>query len=295
MLGLTPDQARERYDAIIDFAELREFQDLKLKNYSSGMQVRLAFAVMVHVDADLLLIDEVLAVGDAAFQQKCYDVLHRPAARRAHDPARDARHGPGPALLRPGDAARARRLVPIGDAARGRPPLHRAQLRAAAELDGGGPDEAGAGGGRARDDRRVLGAGRRGHANRGARAGRLRARCACACASSPRPSTRCSSSPSATRTAARSSPPARSGTSPPARSTPGETLDVALSFDNWFAPGRYGLGGESSTPAPAAGSSPSRTRRRASSSPARAAAAASSTSRTRSPTSARRAAGAPDA
>ena len=77
MLGLSPDQAAERYDAIIDFAELHEFQDLKLKNYSSGMQVRLAFAVMVHVDADLLLIDEVLAVGDAAFQQKCYDVLHQ--------------------------------------------------------------------------------------------------------------------------------------------------------------------------------------------------------------------------
>jgi ABC-type polysaccharide/polyol phosphate transport system ATPase subunit len=77
MLGLTPEQATARYDAIIDFAELREFDDMKLKNYSSGMQVRLAFAVMVHVDADLLLIDEVLAVGDAAFQQKCYDVLHR--------------------------------------------------------------------------------------------------------------------------------------------------------------------------------------------------------------------------
>jgi ABC-type polysaccharide/polyol phosphate transport system ATPase subunit len=77
MLGLTPQQAAERYDAILDFAELHEFQDLKLKNYSSGMQVRLAFAVMVHVDADLLLIDEVLAVGDAAFQQKCYDVLHQ--------------------------------------------------------------------------------------------------------------------------------------------------------------------------------------------------------------------------
>jgi ABC-type polysaccharide/polyol phosphate transport system ATPase subunit len=77
MLGLTPEQATARYDAILDFAELHEFQDLKLKNYSSGMQVRLAFAVMVHVDADLLLIDEVLAVGDAAFQQKCYDVLHQ--------------------------------------------------------------------------------------------------------------------------------------------------------------------------------------------------------------------------
>src|SRR3954468_23605544 len=77
MLGLTPAQARERYDAIIAFAELEQFVDLKLKNYSSGMQVRLAFAVMAHVDADVLLIDEVLAVGDAAFQQKCYDALNR--------------------------------------------------------------------------------------------------------------------------------------------------------------------------------------------------------------------------
>jgi ABC-type polysaccharide/polyol phosphate transport system ATPase subunit len=76
MLGLTPDEARRRYSSIIDFAELHEFAELKLKNYSSGMQVRLAFSVMVHVDADLLLIDEVLAVGDAAFQQKCYDVLN---------------------------------------------------------------------------------------------------------------------------------------------------------------------------------------------------------------------------
>ena len=77
MLGLEPAQARARYDSIMDFAELHEFAELKLKNYSSGMQVRLAFSVMVHVDAELLLIDEVLAVGDAAFQQKCYDVLDR--------------------------------------------------------------------------------------------------------------------------------------------------------------------------------------------------------------------------
>jgi ABC-type polysaccharide/polyol phosphate transport system ATPase subunit len=77
MLGLEPEQARERYASIMDFSELHEFAELKLKNYSSGMQVRLAFSVMVHVDADLLLIDEVLAVGDAAFQQKCYDVLQR--------------------------------------------------------------------------------------------------------------------------------------------------------------------------------------------------------------------------
>src|SRR2546423_14110319 len=77
MLGLSPQEARERYERVIDFAELRKFEELKLKNYSSGMHVRLAFSVMIQVDADVLLIDEVLAVGDAAFQQKCFDVFHR--------------------------------------------------------------------------------------------------------------------------------------------------------------------------------------------------------------------------
>jgi ABC-type polysaccharide/polyol phosphate transport system ATPase subunit len=77
MLGLTRRQARERFDEIIAFAELEDFLDLKLKNYSSGMQVRLAFAVATQVDADVLLIDEVLAVGDAAFQQKCFDQFLR--------------------------------------------------------------------------------------------------------------------------------------------------------------------------------------------------------------------------
>ena len=77
MLGLSPKDARERYERVIEFAELKEFEELKLKNYSSGMQVRLAFSVMIEVDADILLIDEVLAVGDAAFQQKCFDVFHR--------------------------------------------------------------------------------------------------------------------------------------------------------------------------------------------------------------------------
>ena len=77
LLGLDPREARERVDAVIEFAELEEFADLKLKNYSSGMYVRLAFAVMIQVDADVLLIDEVLAVGDAAFQQKCYREFER--------------------------------------------------------------------------------------------------------------------------------------------------------------------------------------------------------------------------
>jgi ABC-type polysaccharide/polyol phosphate transport system ATPase subunit len=77
MLGLSPAEARARVDHVIEFAELEEFAELKLKNYSSGMHVRLAFSVMIQVDADILLIDEVLAVGDASFQQKCFDVFYR--------------------------------------------------------------------------------------------------------------------------------------------------------------------------------------------------------------------------
>jgi ABC-type polysaccharide/polyol phosphate transport system ATPase subunit len=77
MLGLSRKEARERFPDVIAFAELEEFVDLKLKNYSSGMHVRLAFATAVQVDADVLLIDEVLAVGDAAFQQKCFDEFDR--------------------------------------------------------------------------------------------------------------------------------------------------------------------------------------------------------------------------
>src|SRR5215207_7819328 len=75
MMGLGRREARRRLDSVLDFAELRDFADLKLKNYSSGMMVRLAFAVMVEADADIMLVDEVLAVGDAAFAQKCMDVF----------------------------------------------------------------------------------------------------------------------------------------------------------------------------------------------------------------------------
>jgi ABC-type polysaccharide/polyol phosphate transport system ATPase subunit len=77
MLGLSPREAARRFDEVIAFAELEQFVDLKLKNYSSGREVRLAFSVMIQVDADILLIDEVLAVGDAAFQQKCFDEFAR--------------------------------------------------------------------------------------------------------------------------------------------------------------------------------------------------------------------------
>src|SRR4051812_19503839 len=77
MMGLTPAEARARFEDIIAFAELEQFVDMKLKNYSSGMQVRLAFAVMVQSGSEILLIDEVLAVGDAAFQQRCLDEFQR--------------------------------------------------------------------------------------------------------------------------------------------------------------------------------------------------------------------------
>jgi ABC-type polysaccharide/polyol phosphate transport system ATPase subunit len=77
MMGLSRDEARRRFDDILAFAELEEFVDLKLKNYSSGMAVRLGFATATQVDADILLVDEVLAVGDASFQQKCFEVFQR--------------------------------------------------------------------------------------------------------------------------------------------------------------------------------------------------------------------------
>jgi ABC-type polysaccharide/polyol phosphate transport system ATPase subunit len=77
LLGISPAQARARFDEVIRFAELEEFVDLKLKNYSSGMYVRLGFAAAIQADADIYLVDEVLAVGDARFQEKCFDTFRR--------------------------------------------------------------------------------------------------------------------------------------------------------------------------------------------------------------------------
>ena len=73
LLGFSNKEMDKMYNEIVDFAELREFMDQKLKNYSSGMQVRLAFSIAIRAKGDILLLDEVLAVGDAAFQQKCND------------------------------------------------------------------------------------------------------------------------------------------------------------------------------------------------------------------------------
>lgn len=73
LLGFSRAEISERYDDIVKFAELEDFMDQKLKNYSSGMQVRLAFSVATRAEADILLVDEVLAVGDADFQRKCFE------------------------------------------------------------------------------------------------------------------------------------------------------------------------------------------------------------------------------
>jgi len=76
ILGLTQKQIKDRFDEIVNFSELGRFIDMPVKRYSSGMYARLGFAVAAHVDPDILLVDEVLAVGDEGFQRKCYDFIH---------------------------------------------------------------------------------------------------------------------------------------------------------------------------------------------------------------------------
>lgn len=77
ILGLSKKQTQERYQSIVQFSELERFIDAPLKNFSSGMQVRLAFSVASQSDAPILLVDEVLAVGDAPFQTKCFSIFEQ--------------------------------------------------------------------------------------------------------------------------------------------------------------------------------------------------------------------------
>lgn len=82
LLGFNRSEVNKMYDDIVNFAELERFMDQKLKNYSSGMQVRLAFSIAIRARSDILLLDEVLAVGDAAFQQKCFNYFEELKRRK---------------------------------------------------------------------------------------------------------------------------------------------------------------------------------------------------------------------
>lgn len=116
ILGLSRDEISEKFDSIIEFAELEEFIDLKFKNFSSGMQVRLAFALAINAHAEVLLMDEVLAVGDSNFQAKCisefnkYRVQGKTVLLVTHDIATVQRYCNKAMLLRNG------KIMKIGDA-----------------------------------------------------------------------------------------------------------------------------------------------------------------------------------
>ena len=82
ILGLSRSFLQEKYNEIVKFAELEKFMDMPLKNYSSGMQVRLAFSIAIMADADIYILDEVLAVGDIEFQKKCFNIFREYKKRK---------------------------------------------------------------------------------------------------------------------------------------------------------------------------------------------------------------------
>ena len=97
ILGMRRAEIDRKFDEIVAFAEVERFLDTPVKRYSSGMYVRLAFAVAAHLEPEILLVDEVLAVGDAAFQRKCLGKMSEVAPRRAHGALRQPQHGRGAA------------------------------------------------------------------------------------------------------------------------------------------------------------------------------------------------------
>ena len=100
VLGYPRREVKRRVEEAIQFAGLERFRDAKLKNLSTGMRARLGFATALQAESDILLLDEILAVGDADFQLKCLDVFERVQAAAPHDRAGHPRPQPGAALLR---------------------------------------------------------------------------------------------------------------------------------------------------------------------------------------------------
>ncbi len=115
LMGLTRRQVAERFDAILEFAGLERFVDQQLKNYSSGMLLRLAYSVAIQVPSEILVLDEALAVGDAEFQQKCFETFEEMRAEGktvvlvSHDLGAVSRFCDRALLLRSGE------VVAIGD------------------------------------------------------------------------------------------------------------------------------------------------------------------------------------
>ena len=99
ILGMTPGGDQKKFDEIVAFAEVEKFLDTPVKRYSSGMYVRLAFAVAAHLEPEILIVDEVLAVGDAEFQKKCLGKMGEVAKRRANGFVCQPQHGGGARLV----------------------------------------------------------------------------------------------------------------------------------------------------------------------------------------------------
>ncbi|MDO8241164.1 MAG: ABC transporter ATP-binding protein [Candidatus Moranbacteria bacterium] len=122
VLGMTKKQIDEKFDSIVAFSELERFIDQKLKNYSSGMQVRLAFSVSIHANREILLMDEVLAVGDSNFQSKCltefnrYKKMGKTVILVTHDTGTVQRYCDRAMLLRNGKIVKIGKAEEVGNA-----------------------------------------------------------------------------------------------------------------------------------------------------------------------------------
>ena len=102
ILGMRKAEIDRKFDEIVAFSEVERFLDTPLKHYSSGMQMRLAFAVAAHLEPEILLVDEVLAVGDAAFQKKCLGKMGDIARAGPHNHFRQPQYRGGESVVQQG-------------------------------------------------------------------------------------------------------------------------------------------------------------------------------------------------